>query len=125
MSMPNILEAKETYPVWKYTYSNGNIRKEVYTAGELDGKVYFYASDFNKGPNGSRKSISVEELDNPCTNNINQGVYLTEEDDEFAISHFQSCLKERIYNANKIIDKCEQEYDLLEILKADLHGKRS
>lgn len=105
------------YYVWKYTYIKGEMRKEKYLAKEIDDTyVEFFASDENKSPNGSRKRIEIMEINNPCTNNLNQGVYLTEEDDDSAIGHFQNCFEERIHQNESQIEKWREDIKFLNSL---------
>ena len=103
------------YPVYKYCYHQGDITKEKYIGREYDSLfVFLYGSEINPGPNGSRKRLDIREINNPCTSNLCTGVYLTEEDDEFAVEHFKKCLQERIDKANDTIKKYKKEMKILE-----------
>ena len=102
------------YPIWKYTYHKGSISKEQYLAREYDSFfVYLFNPDGSRKPTGSRDRLDQPEIDNPCTSNINQGVYLSEEDDVFAYLHFDRCLQERIEKAKKIVEQCTKESETL------------
>ena len=104
---------KNQFDVYKYTYHNGRVWKEKYIGTEEDGSIFLAGSECNRGPNGSRKKIPAEELNNPCTDNLCRGIYLSEEDDRFAIRFFDKCIVDRINKAKSTIIHYEKEKKIL------------